>query len=165
MLTENNSEISFLEWKDAARQGSHKNGKQRTQLELTRSILPVKTILQKLIEQLEICRVHQVQYKWVNHARKLDFTMSNNVTQVTATDFGATLNLRASQADNCSVDNHAVICILFVLSDWRVVKYFKEGGEMDETITNDCDKWIFMADTLSKGKKITMLHIMHVWIT
>ena len=113
----------------------------------------MKTILQKFIDQLAIVRVHQVQYKWVNHGRKLDFTMSNNVTQVRATDFGATLNLRASETDNYSVDNHAVICILFVLSDWRVVKYLKEGGEMDKTIINDCDKRIFMADTLSKGKK------------
>eukprot|EP00593_Proboscia_inermis_P009033 CAMPEP_0171322350 /NCGR_PEP_ID=MMETSP0816-20121228/114902_1 /TAXON_ID=420281 /ORGANISM="Proboscia inermis, Strain CCAP1064/1" /LENGTH=60 /DNA_ID=CAMNT_0011820801 /DNA_START=1216 /DNA_END=1401 /DNA_ORIENTATION=+ len=37
-------------------------------------------------------------------------------TRVICTDFGATLDLSAAEKDNCSVDNHAVIDIFFVVS-------------------------------------------------
>ena len=118
ILTENTSQISVLEWKNVPRQGTTKNGKQRTQLELSRAILPVCIIVAKFIEQLEICRLHQVEYKWINYARVLDFIMSPPTSLVLATDFGATLNLCAAEKDNCSVDNHAVVAIFFVLRDW-----------------------------------------------
>ena len=54
--------------------------------------------------------------------------MSRIYTMVYATDFGATLDLRAAEADNCSVDNHAVMYILFALCDWRRVQYQKDNG-------------------------------------
>ena len=144
VLTDNKTDIALLEWKHVPRQGKTKSGNLRTQLELTRSVLPVEVVLAKLVEQAEVCRLHQAQYQWINHARKLDFVMSNSSnTRVTATDFGAMLSLYASKKDNCSVDNHAVVCIFFVLSDWRVVQYKSNSNEEDETIINDCDKWIF----------------------
>ena len=48
--------------------------------------------------------------------RNLDITMGNkDKHRVLLTDFGATLDLRAAEYDNSSVDNHAVICIFFCL--------------------------------------------------
>ena len=72
---------------------------------------------------------------------------------IICTDFGATLDLTAAEKDNCSVDNHSVLAIYFVLSNWRAVKYKKEEDKYNETIINDCNKWLFFGDTISKGKK------------
>ena len=73
--------------------------------------------------------------------------------RVISTDFGATLDLRAAETDNCSVDNHAVVDIFFITYDWKPVKYNRKDGSVDETIISTTDKWIFFADTLSRGKK------------
>ena len=58
---------------------------------------------------------------------KIDQTMSNALTtRAFFTDFGATLDLSASEKDkNSSVNNHAVIRIFFVLFKWRHVKFLK----------------------------------------
>ena len=79
--------------------------------------------------------------------RKIDLTMSDpNNTCVICTDFGVTLDLGASEKDNSSVNNHAVIAIFLVSHNWRQVIYKKrkEGSENDDDliIVNDCDKWI-----------------------
>ena len=162
-------EVKCIEWKDIARQGIKKNGTQNTQLEVSLSILPVSEIVEKLHNQLEICREHMAEYEWKNTMRKIDCTMGNpNQHRVICTDFGATLDLRGAETDNCSVNNHAVVCIFYVLTNWRSVKYKKRTennntnafleGE-DETIVNDADKWGFFGDTISTGKKND--HIFH----
>ena len=75
-------------------------------------------------------------------------------------DFGATLDLRAMETDNSSVDNHAVICIFFVLTGWRNVDFYNSESEtMDKTIVSNCNKWIVFGDTISKGKKND--HVFH----
>jgi len=64
--------------------------------------------------------MHVGHKKWKNHVKKLDMIMPNsNTTQVIFTDFGATLDLKAIETNNSSVDNHTVICIFFVLTNWR----------------------------------------------
>jgi hypothetical protein len=95
--------------------------------------------------------------------RKIDLLMSNgDICRVICTDFSATLDLGASEIDNSSVNNHAVIAIFLVNRDWRKAKYKnKESGEEEETIVSDCDKWIFFGDTRSKGKKMIMCSMMH----
>jgi hypothetical protein len=47
-----------LKWKEVARQGFKKNGKQNTQLELTRTKEPVKVVLARLIEKGAVFRKH-----------------------------------------------------------------------------------------------------------
>ena len=49
-----------------------------------------------------------------------------DITRVILTDFGATLDLRAAETDNSSADNHAVNCIMFVLTNWRKVTYYNK---------------------------------------
>eukprot|EP00957_Ditylum_brightwellii_P192632 14667088-Ditylum_brightwellii.AAC.1 len=87
-------------------------------------------------------------------------TMSNaEKHHALCTNFGSTLDLFASEKDNSSVDNHAALCIFFVLSNWRNVKYKTEEGEYKDTVVNDCDKWLVFGDTMSRGKKND--HIFH----
>ena len=151
ILNEQMAVVDCLEWIDAPRQGHKKNGKQNTQIELGLSKLTVKSIVQKFIDQLIECRLHQAQYEWRNTMRQIDLTMLDpDKFRVTCTDVGATLDLMAAEKDNSSVNNHAVICILFVIYNWRKVEMVKKvnGKEVkDETIVNDCDKWIIFGDT------------------
>ena len=49
---------------------------------------------------------------------KIDLTMSHSGHHcIFCTDFGATLDLQASEKDNSSVNNHVVVCIFFVVTD------------------------------------------------
>ena len=57
--------------------------------------------------------------------------------------FGATLDLGAVEKDNRSVDNHLVICIFFVVYNWRVADFIDDSN-FDQVIINDCDKWTFL---------------------
>ena len=76
----------------------------------------------------------------------IDLTMSDpNKHRVICTNFGATLDLGAVEKGNCYVDNHAVMCIFFVVSKWQEVEYYNTESNFDKTITNNCDKWIFLA--------------------
>ena len=85
---------------------------------------------------------------------RLDLMMSDPDRHgVTRNDFGATLDLGAVEKGNRSVDNHAVMCIFFVVSDWRVVEFNDIQGKREKTITSDCDKWTFFGNTTSKGGK------------
>ena len=164
MLANDEHVIDVMEWVDAPRQGFKKNGQQNTQLELGLSKCAVKDVVIKLVKSLGINRLHQAEYEWRNWMRKIDLTNSHpDIHRIIYTNFGATLDLSAIEKDNCSVNNHAAVCILFVVTNWRNVKFKKknENGNNieDETIINDCDKWIFFADTISKGKKND--HVMH----
>ena len=84
--------------------------------------------MEKLFEQLKVCREHMAQYEWRNTMRKIDCIESDpDKHRVICTDFGATLDLRGAETDNCSVNNHSVVYIFYVLTNWRSVKYKKEG--------------------------------------
>lgn len=143
-----------MEWWYAPRQGES-NGKQNTQLELGLHHEPVKVVVEKLKQQLEILIRHKTEHRWKAHSLKLDTVMSNSLTtRVFETDFGATLDLDAAKKDNCSVANHAVFCIFFVISNWRKVKFKKgqsnETIEWDEVIISDCDKCIFWGHNVKR---------------
>ena len=155
-------EADVLEWVMAPRQGT-KNGKQNTQLELGQRRYKVREIISKMVTKLNQCRLHQAEYEWRGWMKKIDFVMSNSDHhRVICTDFGATLDLFASEKDNSSVNNHAVLCIFFVLYNWRRVKYMKNENEWDETVVNDCDRWLVFGDTISRGKKMIMFSIIAV---
>ena len=97
ILSECEIEIDVLEWVYAKRQGA-KNSKQNTQLEIGHLRFPVKGILLKMVDKLEVIRIHQVHYEWRDTIRKVDLTMSNpNKHQIFCTDFGATLDLMGAE--------------------------------------------------------------------
>ena len=86
--------------------------------------------------------------------------MSNkDTTRVVLADFGATLDLGATEKDNCSVDDHAVICMLFVVNGWRQVARVSSSTDMsDVTVINDCGKWVIFGDAVSKGENDQVFH-------
>ena len=115
VLINNTTEIQLLEWKDVPRQGVKKNGEANTQLELSRTIVSVNEVIDKLMKQLVICIQHVGEYRWRNLINFFDITMSNPVTtRVIYTNFGAISDLSVAEKDNLSVDNNAVICIFRV---------------------------------------------------
>lgn len=140
-----------------------KQGK-NTQLELGIPILPVNETMNKMKAQLEIFKLHQEEYKQLNHARKIDLTMSNPDTKrVICTEFGATLDLGAVEKDNCSVENHAIICIFVVVKNGRVVD-FTSDANLDQVIINDCDKCFFWVIVRVRVKIMIMYFTTHVLI-
>lgn len=72
--------------------------------------------------------------------------------RVICTDFGATLDLGSVVRRHFSMDNHAVMCI-FEASNWQEVEFSNIQGEQDSTLINDCDKWVFFGQKISKGIK------------
>ena len=86
-------------------------------------------------------------------------TSDPETCRVFCTDFGSAVVLSASEQDNSSVDNHAVICIFFVITNWRRVRYLNDRTKYwDKTIASNYDKWVFFRDTLSKGEDEYVFH-------
>ena len=124
-----------------------------------------------MIAQLELYQSHVSGYKWSNHARNLGTIISNPyTTRIFCYDFSTMLDQYAAQKDFTSINNHAVICIFFVLSKQRKVNYLKKDtGEWGEMMTNNCNKWIVFGNTLSKGRNhilrnAILTHILKLYI-
>ena len=146
-------QTNVLEWFEAPRQG-FSNGKQNTQLEVGTRCYQVTEVLQKLTDTLNVCCTHQASYKWKGWMQKVDMVMSNADKHcVICTDFRATLDLCASKKYKCSFDNHAILCIFFVLTNWRKVKYKIGENEYSEIIINDCNKFFFWQYVKQRKKK------------
>ena len=73
----NNVKIPVMMWTYAPRAGKTKDGKQNTQLELSKLYIPFNTVYEKMIECLQLNRLHVAQYEWRNLIRKIDLTLSN----------------------------------------------------------------------------------------
>lgn len=99
----------------------------------------------KIMQQLDIYHTHQVQYEWYNVIRKIDLTLSHpDKHHIFRTDFGAMLDLAAIEKYNYSVNNHAVIYILFVAYDWQRVQFVMKKDKNgciynDDVMVNTCD--------------------------
>ena len=91
-----------------------------------------------MTEQLVKFRTHIGEYRWNNHHRKLDLTISDAESScIICADFGATLDLSVAEKDNCSVHNCTVTTIFFVVSNSIQVTYKKREDDMlDDCITN-----------------------------
>ena len=109
--------------------------------------------MDKMRNQLEVYRKHQIEYEWNNLQQQLDKTMSNLTTYLFFTDFGTNLDIGAAKIDICSFDNRVVVNIRFVIYGFRKVKIKRKNGVWDEMILNECDRWVIFGDTISKGKR------------
>jgi hypothetical protein len=150
--------IPVKEWLLAPRAGTNKNGKQKTQIELTENERPLKEVIQCFINQLRKCRMHYNERQWLALMQKIDIRTFVESELLIFTDFSTTCNLRAAMADNCSQNAHAVLCIFVVLHSPRDVTVIKDEREVTVRI-NECDVWHFFGDTISKGKKND--HVFH----
>jgi hypothetical protein len=151
--------IPVWEWKPAPRAGVNKQGKQNTQEELTEGEEPVNVVLSRFLRQLEICRKHYAEMEWLRIARKADIGTFGPSELLIFTDFSATMDLRASQTDNSSVDSHAALGIYVVLHSPRVVTVIDNDLVAHEKRVHECDVWYFFGSTMSKGKKND--HVFH----
>ena len=152
VLNDHPNLIKCNEWHLAPRPGS------TTQLELGSFEYPLHIIIDKLHAALSDAIYHQANLRWKSHAFELDCTLSDpTTTLLVATDFGASLDLQAIEKDNCATDNHAAVCIMYVLKDWKSVEYNENSNDgivlTKKKIISNCDRWIGFIDTLSKGKK------------
>ena len=80
--------------------------------------MPGCDVVNHLHECLEEGRKDLVLGQWVNHVRKIDLTESYLNVSVMLTDFSATLDLRARQTDDCSVNNDAVLDMFYVMNNF-----------------------------------------------
>ena len=135
-----------------------KNGNPNAQLELSSTTNTVANVVKKLLLQTAKFRIYLAGERWRNHVKRMGATMSNsNNARVMLTDFGPSLDLRATEVGNYSVGNHAVTRALFVVCNWRRVRFWNNEAQVeDESMLDDCDKWVFFGDTVSKGKKMIM---------
>lgn len=128
----------------------------KTQLEPMEKLMPINQVFQKFIEALDEGRSNFVRGEWSNLMRKIDINESNKDDRIILTDFSATLDLRARMSDNCSVDNHAVLDIYFVLMNFRTVT-LKDGSKIQIC---DTSVFCFFVCSISAGKKND--HVFHV---
>ena len=140
--------IDVIEWVDAPWQGLKKQ-----KAEYSTRAWSIKASCEGYCRKVsKIVRNESITSSRIRVAKfdeKIDLTNSHpDIHHVIYTDFGATLDLSAIKAEKCSVNNHAAVCILFVITNWRNVKFKKrdQNGDniKDKTIINDCDKWIFL---------------------
>ena len=152
--------VAAKEWVYAPQSGTDAKGKQNTQIELADVELSVGDLVQKLEHQLEICRTHEAEAEWINRCRLTDIKTVEPGTAVVLTDFSATVDLRAAQTDNSSVDNHAVLDIFMVLHSARTVPIIvSDTGETEDVWTCTVECFYFFGPSMSKGKKNN--HVFH----
>lgn len=164
-----NSELQLTVciWEEVQRQGE-KNGVQNTQLELSSREMGFSSILNLFQLELRKCLPHIFKIEWMNTMHSIDISTVGNNNFVIMTDFSATLDLRARETVNSSVDSHAFLDNFVVISNHR--KAFVSQRHNDEAVTteislNDCDVYQFLGSTMSKGKKRITLVTTHVYVT
>ena len=70
-----------------------------------------------MMAQVLKCITNVGEHQKQNHVLKIDQTIHNGLTtQIFYSDFGAMLDLCASEKYNSSVSNHVVICVFFCYS-------------------------------------------------
>ena len=122
--------ISVFAWGEEAR--SYEEGVVKSsQLSLVMKKMMVHEAAQALHDVGNKLGSLYAQNEWFNATfkeRELDYI--EPCTIKVSGDFGATADLRAADALNCSVDGHAAILVLAVMSDWREVVLKKKSGNV-----------------------------------
>ena len=78
---------------------------------------------------------------------------NENDARVLLTEFGASLDLRHIETDDCSVENHSTMASYFLLTNLRTVTCNKKDGTSNQIILSDCNKWKIFGETIPKGNK------------
>jgi hypothetical protein len=64
--------IEVWVWEENIRAGTGKQGNPNQQLELSQTELPINKVLKKMIRQLQICRQHYTDMRWLGTIRDID---------------------------------------------------------------------------------------------
>ncbi len=154
------TEIPVKEWKLAPRTTDTDGNVTSTQIELSESELPISEVVKRLHLQLEICRTHFGETSWINCHKGIDSADIPVGSAIIFTNFSASLDLRAGETDNSSIDAHAVLDIFVVCHSQRTVDGIRNRkGNLESIRVNDCDVWYLFGDSKSKGKKND--HVFH----
>ena len=108
-LNECDIEIPVKIWSNADHDGK------REQLELTQKNLQLKEVLSLLKGALEELHMHYAWDRFLRCIQKIHEWLSDSQTLLIKCDYSATASLRASQTDNCSKDNHAVLEVRIIV--------------------------------------------------
>lgn len=151
---EAHEKVEVNEWVDAERSGG------KTQKELQSVELTIKELSVHFEKQLKKCIPHYQEILWMDHLMDTDLSQLPEDGAVMFTDFASTMDLRASQAVNSSIDGHAINCTVVILYNRRTVDVKEKKMENDIEIETTTGVQIFTVDvihafapTISKGKK------------
>jgi len=144
-------------WEAATRQGIKASGKQNMQLELTEKEMKLCEMAKLFQKRIKECIPHIIKIEWINAVRSFDIKNVGPSNIVIMTDFAATLDLKAIEKVNSSVDAHAFLVNYIVISNRRdaTVQFRSRNGEENfkSVSINDCDVLQYFGSTMSKGKK------------
>jgi len=119
---------------------------------------PTSRVLQAFFEQLEVCRKHDNEAKWLAKVRYIDTKTLKPHQLLVFTDFAASLNLVAGETANCATARHAVCDNFVALHSRRDVVVNVKNKTFVHSVC-ECDIWHFFGDSMSKGKKND--HVIH----
>ena len=95
-------------------------------------------------------RVHHERGVQSDYVRKIDVsTINDDDTRAVLANFSATLDLRARETGNFSVDDHEVIVIFFILNDFRTTRL----QTSDRIQACDASIYCYFGCSMSSGKK------------
>jgi len=130
------------------------------QLELTEKEMMLSETATLFQKRFEECLPHINKIEWMNAIRAFDVYNVGPNNIVIMTDFSATLNLKAIQTTNSSIDAHAFLHNFVIISNCRhaSVQTVNQNGvtELNVLSVNDCDVLQNFGSTMSKGGKMTM---------
>jgi hypothetical protein len=156
LVVNNEIQLSVCIWEEAQRQGE-KNGVQNTELELVSKEMSFRAIVELFKQEHKKCLPHIFKIEWINTMRSIDINTVGPSNIVIMTDFSSTLDLKACETINSSVDSHAFLDNFVVISKQRKANVVQQSINGEETVTeasiNGCDVHQFFGSTMSKGKK------------
>jgi hypothetical protein len=155
--------VKVMVWKKGIRQGTDKHGNPNTQQEILPEQMSVSELVNRFKKQLGICIPHCQEILWMRLIMDTDRAHLQQDELIILTDFAAVMDLRAAEANNVSVDSHAVNHNFVCLHRPRTVRVKGKGKNEngDEVETNkdikvfETNDHHFFAETYSKGKKLT----------
>jgi len=120
----------------------------KKQFELTEKSIKLGELVAKFKAKVMENLKHISNIEWLNLMRNIDIATVPPNAIVIMTDFAATMDLRAIETVNCSVDNHAWLVNFIVISNKRSVPI---DGKRE--FFHDCDVFQYLGCTMNKGKK------------
>ena len=134
---------------------------QNTQIELTESSDPLRTVVDRFEKQLELCRKHYNAMQWLRLARQTDIRTFTADELLIFTDFASTVDLKAACTDNSSQDAHAVLAIFVVLMNRRDIFVTQDDGSVFKKVSMIAMSGISSVTQNPRARRITMCSTMH----
>lgn len=112
-----------------------------------------KQLIYRLKVLLDGTRQHHAELHWFQQHMKILVQMIDPKLATTiATDFGATANLSANEADNSTIDGHAILAIFYHFLNQRTVEFLNENGDRDYHKLVQTMVTQYIGQTISRGK-------------